>query len=815
MMVIGINLLVVVGISALVLSSSAETMHSQAVYNINEHTQALANTVDSRLERVSSVTRTLAAALGHREASPVSLLWQSASAILTQPDNLIVRINSFTPLRQGYRAVVFNRPNKPSSVAPMATYIMEQPPQDAWFLRALERERTFWHGPDRAFFAARSQRVFSVAARSSSGSGVVWSDIPASQIDGWMQEALRGDFQGGYNILIDAQGNILSVYSDVNSDPRFSQEVSQSAAVQALLASTLRTGSGMVESMDPLRPDEPAIIVWSVMPGTGWRLVRVLSVELVDVALERSILRAFALIVTGMTILGVLIYYFADRNLTQPLNSLTNAAQNIGSGDMRYQISYQDRRDEIGRMARVLEDMKYNLSHSYRELSLWSHVLERRVTERTHELEIARREAQTTAAELRTVYDASLSVVNEYQLEALLQALIERIPALLQTSYCGVWLLTSDEQHLQLVATSSPDKSMVNMTITLQEGLVGETVRALHPMIMEDYANWPGKLAHHQDNAIARAMAVPLIFYAQPIGALLVGRAAGTEAFDENDQRLLVLLANLVSPVVRNAQLYVQREEAMKQAERASEVKTRFLAAITHELRTPLNLIINNMDFMRIGAFGDVSAEQSDRLDQTIRSAEHLLYLINDLLDVSKIEAGEMQLFIQPSDVYPVIEDALDSTMMLVERNPQLVLTVDIAENLPLVPMDARRVRQVLSNLLSNAIKFTPEGEVHLETKLFDDYIEFSVTDSGIGIPADEMSKLFEPFERTNRAKQLGIEGTGLGLPISRYLVEAHKGTMSVVTEVGRGSRFSFTLPLQQPETDSEGKRVKAIMTYH
>ena len=139
-------------------------------------------------------------------------------------------------------------------------------------------------------------------------------------------------------------------------------------------------------------------------------------------------------------------------------------------------------------------------------------------------------------------------------------------------------------------------------------------------------------------------MAAPLLFYNKPIGAVLVGRDEESPAYNKPDERLLLLFANLVSPIVRNAQLYIQREAATDEAERANSVKTRFLASVTHELRTPLNLIINNLDFMRIGMFGSVTDEQHGRLDQTIRSSEHLLSLINDLLDVSKIEAGEMEL---------------------------------------------------------------------------------------------------------------------------------------------------------------------------
>jgi signal transduction histidine kinase len=299
-----------------------------------------------------------------------------------------------------------------------------------------------------------------------------------------------------------------------------------------------------------------------------------------------------------------------------------------------------------------------------------------------------------------------------------------------------------------------------------------------------------------------------MMFANAPIGVVVVGRDESSQKFTLNDQRLLTLFANMVSPAVRSAQLLVQRDRAVQEAERANQVKTRFLASVTHELRTPLNLVINNMDFMRIGSFGEVNEEQGKRLDQTIRGAEHLLYLINDLLDASKIEAGEMQLHIQPSDVYRVIEDSVDSASLAIEKmdkEERITLQVEAEEGLPEVPMDARRIRQVLINLLTNAIKFTQIGEVKLQVSKQNDGVQFVVSDTGMGIAPDEMGLLFEAFERTSEAKSHNIEGTGLGLPISRFLVRSHGGDILVESIQGEGSIFSFVLPLETPsDTDSK-----------
>jgi len=310
-------------------------------------------------------------------------------------------------------------------------------------------------------------------------------------------------------------------------------------------------------------------------------------------------------------------------------------------------------------------------------------------------------------------------------------------------------------------------------------------------------------------------MAVPLIFSGEAIGAVIVGRTYAAPFFEVDDQRLLRLFANLVSPAVRNAQLFVQRDQAVKEAQRANRVKTRFLASVTHELRTPLNLVINNMDFMRIGVFGEVNEEQQMRLDQTIRSAEHLLYLINDLLDVSKIEAGEMQLFLQEADLYTILDDAIANAEVLMEqygKQGAVDFIADIDEDIPRFPMDARRVRQVVVNLLSNAIKFTEQGAVQLRVINRRHYVRFDVIDSGIGVPDDELDKLFQAFERTNSAKEKAIEGTGLGLPICKFLVEAHGGKIEANSTVGEGTTFTFTLPTKPKPAASDTQQMNAML---
>jgi signal transduction histidine kinase len=351
---------------------------------------------------------------------------------------------------------------------------------------------------------------------------------------------------------------------------------------------------------------------------------------------------------------------------------------------------------------------------------------------------------------------------------------------------------------MRLVATTPEHHHIIGRLMPADRGLAGAALQSRQPAVVESYPSWNQRYWSDPDPDLQRMIAVPLLVANEGIGAVVASRSFDLAPFGESETRLLSLMAALVAPIIRNAQLIAQLDEAVKRAESASAVKTRFLASVTHELRTPLNLVINNMDFMRVGMFGQVTDEQREKLDQTIRSAEHLLYLINDLLDVSKIEAGEMNLFMQPTELYPLIEDALDATVAQLGSRAKVALQLDLPEALPTIDADARRLRQILLNLLSNAVKFTHEGEVRMRVSASAESVVFEVTDTGIGIAPEDQERIFEMFHRTTQVRAMGIEGTGLGLAISRHLAHAHGGSLTMQSQPGVGSTFTLTLPVSQ-----------------
>ncbi len=807
-----ISIPTVVVVAVIALSSYSTTLRRESEDAFVNSNQVFANALDGQLQTAVVTTRNFAAALAGQPFAPLSQVWQLASNMLLDKNTPVRRINVYGLWLTGHQSVIFNAPYAPMRVAFVQQYINNELPDDTWFLQALRDGTERWHAQALPFDPSSTQPVVSYAVPylgpGKAYAGIAWVDVAEATLSRMMDKSISMKDAGGYSLLFDEQSTLAGSHDFYTSMPEADSSMvlasflSKSEISQLWNDAEASRGTFYLGA-DPFEPNKQSIVLINRLPQTGWRLVTILPSTVLQNPLNRSIIEMALVTALGMSLLSWVVYQFVTRTVSRPLETLGTAAQQIGGGDLRYGIAYQGQKDEIGRLAHAMEDMKRHLSYSYQQLSMWSQTLEKRVGQRTEELALAQKIAQANANELQAVYDASLAVVSDYRLDAVLQQLTHSLLGLLDANYCAVWLLTNSKQHLQLVATTG-DPLRLNRIIGADEGLAGAATREARLLIVEDYAHWPQHLDELSDSGVQKGMAAPLLFYNKPIGAVLVGRGEESSGFNKPDERLLLLFANLVSPIVRNAQLYIQREAATEEAERANSVKTRFLASVTHELRTPLNLIINNLDFMRIGMFGNVTAEQKSRLDQTIRSSEHLLSLINDLLDVSKIEAGEMELTIIPSDLRPVLEDALDSAVMLIEAKGALItLEAHIPEDLPLVPMDARRVRQVLTNLLTNAVKFTPFGNISLNLLINNEVIEMAVTDTGIGITPDEMRNLFQPFERADRVKSLSIEGTGLGLSIARHLVEAHGGKLMVESAIGKGSTFAFTLPLPQEQSDA------------
>lgn len=821
-------------ISAIVLSfvivvalrSSTSALQSEARIRFVERNQQVANSLSTRFDELSKTVDSLLARLVQIEAVDNVVLRQAVVDSLELDRSLM--IHRVSMMRPDGAVIVFQIPDpQQGNISQQRVYRPTEYSFSESLQAALDETAGRWIiQPETLFDESGTSSVTWVLPYefATGEAGVLWIDIPESFLETWLSTSLLEvgissptTTTNTYTVLLNAQGQVIvghDLPSDISVDDLSKSSLELLETVSEVEPARYTSSDGVHQAMEPIY-NQAALINDEIVSQTDWHLITVLPRTALP-ALASEIIPVLVFIsMVGVAILVWFINSFFMQEIVRPLSTISHAAQEIGSGDMRHFIDYQTRHDEIGGLARALEDMKRNIAHSYEELSRWSRTLEQRVRERTQEADSARKQAQATATELRAIYDESLSVVGETQLRAILDAFTQRLVTLLNSSYCSIWLLNTKRTDLQLLQSTDPKLKTGDtpFTMPLSEGIAGQTIKQQQPIRVEDYDAYPHKVLFDGYDRVpfARGMSIPMWASGRVIGVVVVGRDDNTPVYTEDEQRMMRLFVNLVSPAVQNAHLLVQRDKAVKDAERANQVKTRFLASVTHELRTPLNLIINNLDFMRIGAFGDVTPEQESRLNQAIRSSEHLLYLINDLLDISKIEAGEMELFIQPTDIYTIVEDALDTAVAILERNQdkgrRITFHANVAENLPELHVDARRIRQVLSNLLSNAIKFTVEGDVIFTVIKEKDGVCFKVSDTGMGIPPDEIALLFESFERTTLAKEKNVEGTGLGLPISQFLIQQHGSELTVDSVLGEGSTFSFTLPYELPTSIVQSRK--------
>lgn len=272
---------------------------------------------------------------------------------------------------------------------------------------------------------------------------------------------------------------------------------------------------------------------------------------------------------------------------------------------------------------------------------------------------------------------------------------------------------------------------------------------------------------------------------------------------------LLVFAALVMITLFNVVRLYTQREAAedkarialaaesvaRKEAEQANNAKSSFLASTSHELRTPLNSIINLTSLVRRGAIGPVNEKQEELLTHVWDSSRNLLALINDVLDMSKIESGSLKLYKQPGvDLATVITSAHDAILPLTRGKP-IALKVEIQEGLPSLTADENRIRQILLNILSNAVKFTDEGQICVEARQQDGSVLITVRDTGSGIAPEDVELVFEQFVQTESGLRQGA-GTGLGMPITKSLVEAHGGRIWLESELNVGTTFYVELPI-------------------
>jgi signal transduction histidine kinase len=289
-------------------------------------------------------------------------------------------------------------------------------------------------------------------------------------------------------------------------------------------------------------------------------------------------------------------------------------------------------------------------------------------------------------------------------------------------------------------------------------------------------------------------LTVPLLGADRIIGALIVRRKEPGE-FSKSTVDLLQTFGAQSVLAIQNARLFREIEEKGRELAQASQHKSQFLANMSHELRTPLNAILGYNELLQDGLYGELPPKTKDVLSRVQVNGKHLLGLINDVLDLSKIEAGQLVLGIESYSIKDVVQTVVSATESLAAAK-NLPLRVEISEGMSKGRGDKRRITQVLLNVVGNAIKFTDNGEVRIAASSGNGKFSVEVSDTGPGIPVTEQSRIFEEFHQIDSSNIKNKGGSGLGLGIAKRIVELHRGRIWVVSEVGQGSTFHIELPV-------------------
>jgi signal transduction histidine kinase/CheY-like chemotaxis protein/HAMP domain-containing protein len=649
--------------------------------------------------------------------------------------------------------------------------------------------RKVYYGP--VYFRRESEPYMTLAiAGTRRDAGVSVAEVNLKLIWDVVSQIKVGE--RGHAYVVDAQGRLIA-HPDISLVLR-NTDMSKLAQVRAARASA----SGGEASASPVQEAEniegrKVLTAYARVAPLGWLMFVELPAEEAYAPLYAALKRLGFVLLAALCI-AVLAGMFLAGRMVGPIQALRTGAARLGSGDLSQRIAVKTG-DELEALADQFNAMAGQLQESYAGL-------EKKVEERTHELETRSRELAQSVGELRALGEVTQAVNSTLDLATVLSTIVAKAVELSGTEAGSIYAADPTTHQFHLRASHGMSEELIaelnRQGIDLSEKTIADAAAQRAPVQVADLKELPPSPIF---NILLRAgyralLVVPLLGPEGIVGMLVVRRKEPGE-FPQHSVDLLQTFAAQSVLAIQNANLFTEVEEKSRQLEMASQHKSQFVASMSHELRTPLNAIIGLTEMMVSNAARFGTEKALEPLRRVHRAGTHLLGLINQVLDLSKIEAGKLELSPETVNLAPLLEDVIGTARQLAEQNKNR-LVVESPENLGTLTVDPMRLRQILLNLLSNACKFTKQGGVKLRVKKVVDgrnWIEIAVADTGIGMTPEQQAKLFEEFTQADSSTARQYGGTGLGLAITRKLARMMGGDVTVASEPGKGSVFTVRLP--------------------
>ena len=518
---------------------------------------------------------------------------------------------------------------------------------------------------------------------------------------------------------------------------------------------------------------------------------------------KKALLQIYGIITLSIIIIAAIWFtsiFITKRYISSPLLKLQESASSIAHGDLDTIVD-KSSSDEIGLLAKHLDIMRGSIKELFSKLKESKENLEEHSRTLEHKVEVRTRELARSVEELEALGEVSQTVNSTLDLETVLTSIVRHAVQLSKADAGTIYEFDETEQvFIPRINYGLSDEFIQAMRDSKQrvgdKTVLGQSAEKRLPEQIPELVNVPNYPISYMKQTDFRALlAVPLLRKDRHVGGLVVRRKVAGKFTDSVVDLLQTFAAQSVI-AIHNARLFHEIEDKGREIEIANKHKSEFLANMSHELRTPLNAILGYTELIIDNIYGDVPEKIQEVLERVEKNGQHLLNLINDVLDLSKIEAGRLTLSLNEYSMQDIIQTVFTSVEALAaEKN--LNLKVKIPGILETGKGDEQRIAQVILNLLGNAIKFTEQGEVDVEATVSNESFLVSVTDTGPGLSETDQKKIFEEFRQADGSSTRVKGGTGLGLSISKKIVEMHGGRIWVDSSLGKGSTFSFTLPIR------------------